>query len=1291
MIVKNEAHVIEKTLDMLVKHINFSYWVISDTGSSDNTKEIIINFFKKKDILGELVEHKWVDFGYNRTKALESAYNKTDYIFIFDADDWIHGNLILPSLTADMYLLKFGSSFVYKRPLLVNNKLKWKFVGVLHEYIASEEKKTEQDINGDYYIESGKSGSRSQDPNKYTKDAKILENAYETEPDYGLRCRYAFYCAQSYMDANDLEKSIIWYKKVLDGHNWNQEKYYACLMASKQSFTLKRTEDAISFLTKATEFDNQRIEHVARLLEYYHNNGSHLLVNLIYEKYKNYEHDSTKLNNKLFLSASDYEYKLEHYNSISAFYVNNFVSGYESCKKIINSKNAPRNLLETAMSNVHFYNNCIENDTAENIKEFFVSFNDNLHHGLDINKYVATWDALYKKINFASYNNSIILNIKNRPAPQILLSMTTCKRYELFEQTINSLLNQCTDIELVDHWFLVDDNSSPDDIEKMKTKYPFFDFYLKRPEEKGHRASMNIIFNKLNELRPTFWLHLEDDFLFYDKMEYIKTSMKGIELLKDDNVKQILFNSCYAETVNDYNVKSFIDKHNGFYLQDHQINKKFNYVNNHYWPYYSFRPSLVDVSAILKLGNFDSENQFFEMDYANKWRDAGYKSGFFNKITNRHIGRLTSERNNKQTLNAYDLNNENQFIKKTPFIKIVNLERRVDRRDKTKKLLNECGFDFFEFVKAIDGKNITNDTEDLELFIGNDFGSRRGFIGCALSHYNLWKQLLNDQEHDYYLILEDDFEVCSNFKAKIEKNIEEIKSKPIIFFGYSMFKKERDNVKDIYDIESDEITIKKLNRNLYIGGTFCYSINKKGAKYMIDYIEINGIKHGFDYVIGKLNAEICYESQPLLVFSEWNENGKQIDSDIQHSYDSIVINENIESDLRDQFVFVAMKDQIDNDLYFHRGSIRENMRKALKDPQCEGFNTLGFFKKKISVLTNSKYFTNKDGIYIKKNLKSEHETTLTNVSMLKNCESNDDLKKLSNELRVKMLCDWQSSHDLCKEFLVMNNNNSKWKNMQMVSDDNAIDYYVIINKPAPDQYYNPAKTLVFQMEPWVNDPTKNWGVKTWGEWSEPDENKFLYVGSHKKYLNNVQWQISIPEIIPEKRLNKIITIISEKNFDEGHKKRIDFINFVERKTEGDKLINVYGRENYHKFKSYSGKLKQDKKENHYINYKYCFAVENNYEDNYASEKIWEPILCEMLCFYWGCPNLEKYVNSKAFVRLDMNDFNGSLAIIKKAIKEDLWNQRINVIREEKQKILNELGFFPRLNNLITDHRKNNEV
>ena len=70
MIVKNESSIIIETLKNLCNYINFDYWVISDTGSNDNTKELICDFFKNKGIVGELVEHEWKDFGYNRTKAL---------------------------------------------------------------------------------------------------------------------------------------------------------------------------------------------------------------------------------------------------------------------------------------------------------------------------------------------------------------------------------------------------------------------------------------------------------------------------------------------------------------------------------------------------------------------------------------------------------------------------------------------------------------------------------------------------------------------------------------------------------------------------------------------------------------------------------------------------------------------------------------------------------------------------------------------------------------------------------------------------------------------------------------------------------------------------------------------------------------------------------------------------------------------------------------------------------------------------------------------------------------------
>jgi len=64
MIVKNEAHVITNTFNNILEKIKLDYWVISDTGSTDNTQNIIINYFKEKNIPGELVHHDWKDFGF---------------------------------------------------------------------------------------------------------------------------------------------------------------------------------------------------------------------------------------------------------------------------------------------------------------------------------------------------------------------------------------------------------------------------------------------------------------------------------------------------------------------------------------------------------------------------------------------------------------------------------------------------------------------------------------------------------------------------------------------------------------------------------------------------------------------------------------------------------------------------------------------------------------------------------------------------------------------------------------------------------------------------------------------------------------------------------------------------------------------------------------------------------------------------------------------------------------------------------------------------------------------------
>jgi glycosyltransferase involved in cell wall biosynthesis len=86
MIVKNESRVILRLLESVASIID--YYCICDTGSTDNTKEIITKFFLEKGIPGEIIEEPFRDFGYNRSfalKACESIPNM-DYILLLDAD-----------------------------------------------------------------------------------------------------------------------------------------------------------------------------------------------------------------------------------------------------------------------------------------------------------------------------------------------------------------------------------------------------------------------------------------------------------------------------------------------------------------------------------------------------------------------------------------------------------------------------------------------------------------------------------------------------------------------------------------------------------------------------------------------------------------------------------------------------------------------------------------------------------------------------------------------------------------------------------------------------------------------------------------------------------------------------------------------------------------------------------------------------------------------------------------------------------------------------------------------------
>lgn len=143
MMVKNEAHIIVDTLRNLTDAISFDYWVISDTGSTDNTTQLIQDFFNEKKIQGEFFVDVWKNYSFNRTTSIAHALHKTDYVIVFHPDDIIEHKhkFELPSpITDKLYYLKLRDSHVsFERCLLLNNHMTWSFKAELHDF--SEHKK----------------------------------------------------------------------------------------------------------------------------------------------------------------------------------------------------------------------------------------------------------------------------------------------------------------------------------------------------------------------------------------------------------------------------------------------------------------------------------------------------------------------------------------------------------------------------------------------------------------------------------------------------------------------------------------------------------------------------------------------------------------------------------------------------------------------------------------------------------------------------------------------------------------------------------------------------------------------------------------------------------------------------------------------------------------------------------------------------------------------------------------------------------------------------------------------
>jgi len=106
----------------------------------------------------------------------------------------------------------------------------------------------------------------------------------------------------------------------------------------------------------------------------------------------------------------------------------------------------------------------------------------------------------------------------------ISLTITTCKRFSLFERTINSFYNNCVDRDLISHIFHYDDSSSDFERKEMflllKKLFPkvMLTSITFQPSDfntrKRHLEIMKVWKTNNEKFNFDYVFHLEDDWLF---------------------------------------------------------------------------------------------------------------------------------------------------------------------------------------------------------------------------------------------------------------------------------------------------------------------------------------------------------------------------------------------------------------------------------------------------------------------------------------------------------------------------------------------------------------------------------------------------------------------------------------------------------------------------------------------------------------------------------------------------------------------------------------------------------
>lgn len=348
MIVRNEAPILKRCLDAVSPWID--RYVVCDTGSTDETPEIVRSYFEEKGIPGTIPTFPFVDFSQARNAALEHARidsSEDEYVLLVDADmELVVGDVDFKrKLFAPNYMVRQHGGYRYENVRLLRTDVPARYVLETHEYLDIAEGPT---LDGVSFLDHGDGSSHAE---KSERDVRLLLDALERRPN---DARAMFYLAQTYLDLGRHHDAIFWYRRRIALGGNDQEEWFSEYKIALSYLAAKDEDAFVRTAFAAFERRPSRIEPLYALASYYREKGRNSLANMVIRTALTIPRSS----DRLFVDDGAWTHGIPQEASICGFYAldpETRQNGYRSCMRLVVDGTAPREMRELALSNAVYY------------------------------------------------------------------------------------------------------------------------------------------------------------------------------------------------------------------------------------------------------------------------------------------------------------------------------------------------------------------------------------------------------------------------------------------------------------------------------------------------------------------------------------------------------------------------------------------------------------------------------------------------------------------------------------------------------------------------------------------------------------------------------------------------------------------------------------------------------------------------------------------------------------------------------------------------------------------------